>query len=61
MSAGVRQAVVLAVHPAQLVHGGDVAQGPAVQPGQSEAGHAVPSHQEVQGPWRQSERVDHWE
>ena len=43
-------AVVTAVQPAQLTHGGDVAQGPAVQPGQSEAGHALPSHHEVQGP-----------
>lgn len=52
-------AVVLAVQPAQLVHGGAVLQGPAVQPGQSDAGHLDPSHHAVHGPERQSERVDH--
>ncbi|KAJ4377206.1 hypothetical protein N0V83_000029 [Neocucurbitaria cava] len=51
-------AVVLALHPLHDVHGALVLQGPAVQPGQSEAGHALPSHQAVQGPERQSERVD---
>ncbi|KNG51845.1 uracil permease [Stemphylium lycopersici] len=50
-------AVVLAVQPAQLVHGGELLHGPAVQPGQSEAGHLLPSHHAVQGPSRQSERV----
>lgn len=52
-------AVVLAVHADQVVHGAFVLHGPAVQPGQSLAGHALPSHQAVQGAERQSERVDH--
>lgn len=51
-------AVVLAVHAVQLVHGADVLHGPAVQPGQSDGGHLSPPHQAVQGPERQSERVD---
>lgn len=51
-------AVVLASHPLQLVQGAELLQGPAVQPGQSEGGHALPSHHAVQGPDRQSERVD---
>lgn len=51
-------AVVLAVHPDHVVQGALVLQGPAVQPGQSEGGHALPSHQAVQGPERQSDLVD---
>lgn len=51
--------VVLAVHALQLVQGAAVLHGPAVQPGQSDAGHAVPSHHAVHGPLRQSVRVDH--
>ena len=51
-------AVVEAVHPDQVVHGAFVLHGPAVQPGQSLAGHALPSHQAVQGPLRQSVLVD---
>jgi hypothetical protein len=52
-------AVVSAEHPLQLVHGAELLHGPAVQPGQSDGGHALPPHQAVQGPDRQSERVDH--
>ena len=51
-------AVVDAEHPLQDVHGALVLQGPAVQPGQSDGGHALPSHQAVQGPLRQSDLVD---
>lgn len=51
-------AVVLAVQPDQVVHGAFVLHGPAVQPGQSEGGHALPSHQAVHGPERQFELVD---
>jgi hypothetical protein len=51
-------AVVEAEHPLQLVHGAELLQGPAVQPGQSDGGHALPPHHAVQGPLRQSERVD---
>jgi hypothetical protein len=51
-------AVVEAEQPDQLVHGAEVLQGPAVQPGQSLGGHALPPHQAVQGPLRQLLRVD---
>lgn len=51
-------AVVEAEHPLQLVHGAELLHGPAVQPGQSDGGHALPPHHAVQGPLRQSERVD---
>jgi hypothetical protein len=51
-------AVVLAVQPDHVVQGADVPQGPAVQPGQSDAGHALPPHQAVHGAERQSLRVD---
>jgi hypothetical protein len=50
--------VVLAVQPDHVVQGADVPQGPAVQPGQSDAGHALPPHQAVHGAERQSLRVD---
>ena len=50
-------AVVLAVHADHVVHGAEVLQGPAVQPGQSDAGHALPPHQAVQGALRQSDLV----
>lgn len=50
--------VVLAVHPDHVVHGAEVLQGPAVQPGQSEGGHALPPHHAVQGALRQSVLVD---
>lgn len=52
-------AVVRAEQPDHVVHGGDVPHGPAVQPGQSDAGHAEVPHHAVQGCERQSERVDH--
>lgn len=42
--------VVLAVHPAQLVQGALELQGPNVQPGQSDPGHALPPHHFVHGP-----------
>lgn len=52
--------VVLAEHPAQVVHGAFVLQGPAVHPGQSVPGQAEPPHQFVHGPLvRHSEFVDH--
>jgi hypothetical protein len=51
-------AVVEAEHADQLVHGAELLQGPAVQPGQSEGGHALFPHHAVQGPERQSDRVD---
>lgn len=47
-------AVVLAVHADHVVQGAFVLHGPAVQPGQSEDGHALPSHHAVHGPDRQS-------
>lgn len=50
--------VVLAVQPDQVVHGAFVLHGPAVQPGQSEGGHALPPHHAVHGPERQSVLVD---
>jgi hypothetical protein len=50
-------AVVVAVHPDHVVQGAFVLQGPAVQPGQSELGHALPSHHAVHGPERQSDLV----
>jgi len=50
-------AVVLAVQPDHVVQGAFVLQGPAVQPGQSDGGHALPSHHAVQGPERQSDWV----
>ena len=49
--------VVLAVQPDHVVQGAAVLHGPAVQPGQSDGGHALPSHQAVQGPERQSDFV----
>jgi hypothetical protein len=52
-------AVVRAVHPAHVVQGAFVLHGPAVQPGQSDAGQAAPFHHEVQGPRQSSEWVDH--
>lgn len=51
-------AVVLAVHPDHVVQGAFVLHGPAVQPGQFDSGHALPSHHAVQGPERQSDLVD---
>lgn len=51
-------AVVLCVQLDHEDHGAFVFHGPAVQPGQSEGGHALLPHQAVQGPLRQSERVD---
>lgn len=50
-------AVVLAVQPDHVVHGAAVLQGPAVQPGQSEGGHALPPHHAVHGAERQSDFV----
>jgi hypothetical protein len=50
--------VVLCVQPDHEGHGAFVFHGPAVQPGQSDGGHALPPHHAVQGPLRQSERVD---
>jgi hypothetical protein len=52
-------AVVVAEHPAHVVHGAAVLHGPAVHPGQSDAGHALVPHHAVQGSERQSLRVDH--
>lgn len=43
-------AVVLAVQAVQVVHGALELQVPEVQPGQLEAGQALPPHQEVQAP-----------
>jgi len=51
-------AVVCCVQPDQEAQGAFVLHGPAVQPGQSDGGHALPPHQFVQGPLRMSERVD---
>ena len=51
-------AVVRCVQLDHDAHGAFVFQAPAVQPGQSEGGHALPPHHAVQGPLRQSERVD---
>ena len=51
-------AVVDAEHPLHVVHGAAVLHGPAVQPGQSDDGHALPSHHAVHGPLRQSDFVD---
>lgn len=50
-------AVVFASHPDQLVHGASVLHGPAVQPGQSVGGHALPPHHLVQGPFSHAELV----
>ena len=43
-------AVVLAVQPAQVVHGALVPHGPFVQPVQVEAGQSSVPHHEVHGP-----------
>lgn len=50
-------AVVLAVHPAHVVQGADVLQGPFVHPGQSLPGQALPPHQLVQAPLLHAEFV----
>ena len=54
------EAVVLAWQPDQVVHWASVLQGPSVQPLHVDAGHALPPHQLVQGPWVQAPeaRVD---
>lgn len=51
-------AVVRAEQPDHVVQGAAVLHGPAVQPGQSDGGHAELPHQAVQGCERQAELVD---